>query len=224
MPSSTPGGRAIAVVGDAGLAADVDALFERTSSEFGPVDILVNNAGLVTDQRHFFDGDEEWWDRFLRVNLKSQYLCTDRAARIMAHHGGGAIVNVSSGGATRAHRGMAAYDASKGGIEAFTRTTALELAPYGIRVNTLVPGLIATSPDEPEWSLRAARRDRPAGTRWPGRGPRRTGPVPGLRRRGLRDRREGAGRRRCAGPAAQPAGRHPEAGGLPAARQHLSRR
>lgn len=151
------GGEAIAVTADVGLAEDVDALFERTSRELGPVGILVNNAGLVSDQRHFFEGDEEWWDRFLRVNLKSQYLCTDRAARIMAHHGGGAIVNVSSGGATRAHRGMAAYDASKGGIEAFTRTTALELAPYGIRVNTLVPGLIATNPDEPEWSLQ--RRD-----------------------------------------------------------------
>ncbi len=151
------GGEAIAYTGDAGLAEDVDALFERTTRELGPVDILVNNAGLVSDQRHFFEGNEEWWDRFLRVNLKSQYLCTDRAARIMAHHGGGAIVNVSSGGATRAHRGMAAYDASKGGIEAFTRTTALELAPYGIRVNTLVPGLIATSPDEPQWSLE--RRD-----------------------------------------------------------------
>jgi NAD(P)-dependent dehydrogenase (short-subunit alcohol dehydrogenase family) len=151
------GHQALAVTGDAGVAADVDALFERTGSDFGPVDILVNNAAITTDQRHFFDGDEEWWDRFLRVNLKSQYLCTDRAARIMARHGGGAIVNVSSGGATKAHRGMAAYDAAKGGTEAFTRTTAVELAPYGIRVNTLVPGLIATNPDEPEWSLQ--RRD-----------------------------------------------------------------
>jgi NAD(P)-dependent dehydrogenase (short-subunit alcohol dehydrogenase family) len=75
----------------------------------------------------------------------------------MARHGGGAIVNVSSGGATKAHRGMAAYDAAKGGTEAFTRTTAIELAPYGIRVNTLVPGLIATNPAEEEWSLK--RRD-----------------------------------------------------------------
>lgn len=147
------GGQALAVTGDAGLAEDVDALFERTSRELGPVDILVNNAAITTDQRHFFDGDEDWWDLFLRVNLKSQYLCTDRAARIMAHNGGGAIVNVSSGGAARAHRGMAAYDAAKGGTEAFTRTTAVELAPYGIRVNTLVPGLIATNPDEPAWSL-----------------------------------------------------------------------
>jgi NAD(P)-dependent dehydrogenase (short-subunit alcohol dehydrogenase family) len=151
------GGEALAVTGDAGVAADVDTLFQRTSDELGPVDILVNNAAITTDQRHFFDGDEDWWDLFLRVNLKSQYLCTDRAARIMARHGGGAIVNVSSGGATKAHRGMAAYDAAKGGTEAFTRTTALELAPYGIRVNTLVPGLIATNPDEPEWSLE--RRD-----------------------------------------------------------------
>ncbi len=151
------GGEAIAVVGDAGLAQDVDALFSRASDELGPVSILVNNAAITTDQRHFFEGDEDWWDLFLRVNLKSQYLCTDRAARIMARNGGGAIVNVSSGGATRAHRGMAAYDAAKGGTEAFTRTTAVELAPYGIRVNTLVPGLIATQPDEPEWSLE--RRD-----------------------------------------------------------------
>lgn len=151
------GGRAVAVVGDAGTAADVDTLFATTSREFGPVDILVNNAAITTDQRHFFDGDEDWWDLFLRVNLKSQYLCTDRAARIMARHGGGAIVNLSSGGATRAHRGMVAYDAAKGGTEALTRTTAVELAPYGIRVNTLVPGLIATDPDEPEWSLQ--RRD-----------------------------------------------------------------
>ena len=63
----------------------------------------------------------------------------------MAKAGGGAIVNLSSGGATRAHRGLVAYDASKGGIEALTRAAAIDLAPYGIRVNTLVPGLIATS-------------------------------------------------------------------------------
>lgn len=157
------GGQAIAVTGDAGLADDVDALFERTSRELGPVDILVNNAAITTDQRHFFDGDEDWWDLFLRVNLKSQYLCTDRAARIMARNGGGAIVNVSSGGATRAHRGMAAYDAAKGGTEAFTRTTAVELAPYGIRVNTLVPGLIATNPDEPDWSLERRHATVPLG-------------------------------------------------------------
>lgn len=148
----------LAVPGDAGLAEDVDDLFARTVAAYGTVDILVNNAALTSDQRHFFDGDEEWWDKFLRINLKSQYLGTDRAARIMAHHGGGAIINLSSGGGTRAHRGLVAYDASKGGTEALTRTTAIELAPYGIRVNTLVPGLIATFAGESEGS-RQRRHD-----------------------------------------------------------------
>ena len=151
------GGDARAFVGDAGIAADVDTLFAEVAAEHGPVSILVNNAGITSDQRHFFDGNEEWWDTYLRVNLKSQYLATDRAARVMAHNGGGSIVNLSSGGATHAHRGMVAYDASKGGISAFSRAAALELAPYKIRVNVLVPGLIQTNPDEPAWSRK--RRD-----------------------------------------------------------------
>lgn len=157
------GGQAIAVAGDVGLAADVDRLFTATLSAFGTVDILVNNAAYTSDQRHFFLGNEQWWDTFLRTNLTSQYLCIDRAARIMAKRGGGSIVNVSSGGATRAHRGMVAYDSSKGGVEALTRTTAIELAPYGIRVNTLVPGLIATFAGEPEWSLERRHQTVPMG-------------------------------------------------------------
>jgi NAD(P)-dependent dehydrogenase (short-subunit alcohol dehydrogenase family) len=151
------GGIASGYVADVGLAEDVDSLFERVVESHGGLDILVNNAALTQDQRHFFLGDETWWDNYLRVNLKGLYLCTDRAARLMAARGGGAIINLSSGGATRAHRGMVAYDAAKGGVEAFTRSVALELAPYGVRVNALVPGLIATDPDEPEWSLK--RRD-----------------------------------------------------------------
>ncbi len=68
----------------------------------------------------------------------------------MARNGGGCIINMSSGGATRSHRGMVAYDASKGGVEALTRALALELAPYAIRVNSLVPGLIVTRPEHAE--------------------------------------------------------------------------
>jgi 3-oxoacyl-[acyl-carrier protein] reductase len=157
------GGEATGVAGDVGLARDVDALFAATLETYGRLDILVNNAARTSDQRHMFLGDETWWDEYLRINLKSQYLCTDRAARIMAKGGGGAIVNVSSGGASRSHRGMVAYDAAKGGTEALTRATALELAPYGIRVNTLVPGLIATFPDEPEWSLQRRHDTVPLG-------------------------------------------------------------
>ena len=152
------GGDAIGFGGDAGLASDVDAMFDKTLSEYGTVDVVVNNAANTADQRHFFKGDEEWWDKFLRANLKSQYLCLDRAARIMAKAGTkGSIINLSSGGATRAHRGLVAYDASKGGSEALTRSAAIDLAPYGIRVNSLVPGLIATDADESTESQR--RRD-----------------------------------------------------------------
>jgi NAD(P)-dependent dehydrogenase (short-subunit alcohol dehydrogenase family) len=151
------GGQALSVAADVGLSADVDALFEAVLREFSTVDILVNNAAESRILKHFLESDEQWWDHYLTTNLKSQYLCMRRAAAVMARRRSGSIINLSSGGATRSHRGMVAYDASKGGIEALTRATALELAPYGVRVNALVPGLIATNPNEPAESMR--RRD-----------------------------------------------------------------
>ena len=139
-------GEAIGVVADVSNKADVDRMFTTALERFGDVNVLVNCAGLVNESRHFFEGDEAWWDRVLAVNLKGVYLCSDRAARLMARRKGGAIISMSSGGATRAHRGNVAYDASKGGIEAFTRAAALDLAPYGIRVNAVAPGSILTTP------------------------------------------------------------------------------
>jgi len=138
------GGQILGVSGDASDKADVERLFDRAEQHFGPVDVLVNNAALTSDQRHFLDADEEWWDRFLRVNLKSAFLCAHRVAQTMVRRRTGVILNVSSGGATRAHRGYTAYDASKGGLEAFTRALALDLAPYQVRVNGVVPGFINT--------------------------------------------------------------------------------
>jgi NAD(P)-dependent dehydrogenase (short-subunit alcohol dehydrogenase family) len=138
------GGTALAITCDVGLAADVDRVVEQTLERFGTIDVLVNNAGDVVTLKHFLDGDEQWWDAMIRTNLKGHYLFIDRIAPIMVRAGGGVIINMSSGGATRSHRGAVAYDASKGAIEAMTRSLALELAPYRIRVNALVPGLIAT--------------------------------------------------------------------------------
>jgi 3-oxoacyl-[acyl-carrier protein] reductase len=140
----TAGGAAVAVIGDISNADVVAAVFETTGERFGPVDVLVNNAGLITMARHFLEADEAWWDRVLNVNLRAAFLCSLRAAHVMARRRRGVIINMSSGGATRAHRGNVAYDASKGGIEAMTRAMALDLAPYGIRVNAVVPGLIRT--------------------------------------------------------------------------------
>lgn len=139
------GGSAMAIVADVSNKEQVDGMFDRTLAEFGTVDVLVNNAGLVKPMIHFLEADEAWWRRIIDVNLTSVFLCSHRAAHIMIHKGGGVIINMSSGGATQAHRGFAAYDASKGGIEGVTRAMALDLGPYGIRVNALIPGSIDTS-------------------------------------------------------------------------------
>ena len=142
--------RAAAVEGATPLAADVsdsaavEKMFQFMEKQFKTIDILVNNAGDIHAARHFLEADEAWWDHVLGVNLKGAFLCSLAAARIMARKGSGVIINMSSGGATRAHRGNVAYDASKGGIEAMTRAMALDLAPYGVRVNAIVPGLIRT--------------------------------------------------------------------------------
>jgi 3-oxoacyl-[acyl-carrier protein] reductase len=132
----------LAAPADVSSSADVDRLFDTAIGELGGVHVLVNNAGLIDVERHFLEADEAWWDRVLGVNLKGQFLCALRAAQWMARNGGGSIVNLSSGGARAAHRGMVAYDASKGGVEAMTRALALDLGPYGIRVNALAPGSI----------------------------------------------------------------------------------
>ena len=137
-------GNAVAIVGDIAGTDVVDAMFRTTLEQFGAVDVLVNNAGLITMARHFLEADEAWWDRVLNVNLRAAFMCSLRAAHLMVRRRSGVIINVSSGGATRAHRGNVAYDASKGGIEAMTRAMALDLAPYGVRVNAIVPGLIRT--------------------------------------------------------------------------------
>lgn len=140
--ASIPGSLALAA--DVSDKAQVDAMFDALLARFGTIDVLVNNAGDIYAARHFLDGDEAWWDHVLGVNLKGAFLCSLRAAHAMARKRSGNIIHMSSGGATRAHRGNVAYDASKGGIEAMTRAMALDLAPYNIRVNAVVPGLIRT--------------------------------------------------------------------------------
>ena len=139
------GGTAIAAPADVSDGEQVQGMFDATVEAFGTVDVLVNNAGLVSPMLHFFDADEAWWRRIIDVNLTGHFLCCHVAARIMAKKGGGSIINMSSGGATRAHRSFTAYDASKGGIEALTRAMALDLGPYNVRVNALMPGSIDTA-------------------------------------------------------------------------------
>ncbi len=139
------GGTAFAAVADVSDSGSVNAMVDSVMAQFGRIDVLVNNAGLVEPMLHFFEADEAWWRRIVDVNLTGHFLVSHPVARVMAKQGGGSIINMSSGGATRAHRAFAAYDATKGGIEALTRAMALDLGPYAIRVNALMPGSIDTS-------------------------------------------------------------------------------
>lgn len=137
--------RAVGFTGDVGLRADAELLHATALDAFGGVHILVNNAAVAGTAavKPFLEMDDAHWERVLRTNLTGPYLCTSIAARLMVRDGiRGSIVNISSFSAARAHRRMAAYDAAKGGLDAFTRATALELAPHGIRVNAVGPGSI----------------------------------------------------------------------------------
>jgi NAD(P)-dependent dehydrogenase (short-subunit alcohol dehydrogenase family) len=125
--------------------ADPDACREvvaRTLAEFGHLEILVNNAG-VTWPKPFLELDKETWDATFAINLTSMFLCAQSAARAMVSAGGGGrIVNMSSVHSAVSFPGHAHYEATKGGINSFTRGLAIELAPHGITANVVAPGAI----------------------------------------------------------------------------------
>ena len=151
------GGSAMAAPADVSDSAQVNRMIDAVVAAHGRIDVLVNNAGLTGPMLHFFEGDEAWWRRIVDVNLTGHFLVAHPVARIMARRGGGCIINMSSGGATRAHRCFSAYDAAKGGVEGLTRAMALDLGPYNIRVNALVPGTVDSEGMSPE--ARALRGD-----------------------------------------------------------------
>jgi NAD(P)-dependent dehydrogenase (short-subunit alcohol dehydrogenase family) len=105
--------------------------------------LLVNNAGLTKTYERFLDMTLAAWDRIFSVNLRAPFALCQAAARCWIERGTpGAIVNVSSPGASRAHRDNSIYDASKGGLEALTRALAVDLGPFGIRVNAVAPAAV----------------------------------------------------------------------------------
>ena len=122
----------------------VRRMVEEVADAFSRIDILVNNAGIFP-RRLLRELDTETWERTLAVNLRGPFLCTRYAAELMiAGKEGGRIVNISSINSERTYLGMAHYDASKAGLNALTRASALEYAPFGITVNTIAPGAVKT--------------------------------------------------------------------------------
>ncbi len=139
------GGRALAIQGDVTRTEDVRALVKRTTDELGPVDILVNNAGSLIERLKILDLTEERWDEVIDLNLKSAFLCSKEVVASMMERRTGAIVNVSSvAGRNGGALGSIHYSTAKGGLITFTKGLAKELAPYGVRVNAVSPGVIDT--------------------------------------------------------------------------------
>ncbi len=151
------GQSALALQADVGRATQVEEVVARTVEQLGGLHIMVNNAGIIL-QAPVLEMREEQWDHVLTNNLKSCFLCSQAAARQMVAQGmGGRIINVSSIHARLSEPNAAAYTAAKGGMEAFSRTLATELAPHRIIVNCLAPGATYTDLTTPMYTERVKR-------------------------------------------------------------------
>lgn len=136
------GGQAAALQADVTNAQEVARLIEQALAQFGRLDVLINNAARQT-LASLLDMDAAEWDAMITTNMRGVFLCTQAAARQMiAQGGGGAIINITSIGAEQPAPRHSHYNASKSGVQMYTRAAANELGAYGIRVNAVAPGLI----------------------------------------------------------------------------------
>ena len=139
------GGMAITVKADVRKIAGTTALFERVTNDLGPIDILINNAGSLVKRIAIADMSEAIWDDIMDLNLKSVAFMTQVVMPGMIARKKGAIVNVVSiAGRNGGGPGAGPYSSSKGGLITLTKSMAKELAPHGIRVNAVSPGVIDT--------------------------------------------------------------------------------
>ena len=139
------GGSAIVIQADVTRASEVQALIEQTVAEFGPIDILVNNAGSLVERLKILELTEGRWDEVINLNLKSAFLCCRAVAASMMERKAGVVINVSSiAGRNGGALGSIHYSTAKGGLITFTKGLAKELAPFGVRVNAVSPGVIDT--------------------------------------------------------------------------------
>lgn len=141
------GAEALVICADVADPVQVDAMFAEIDDRYGQLDVLVCNAGVLRDTLLGASVPDDFDDIF-SVNISGVVNCCRQASKRMVSRRCGAIVNMSSVAATRPGRGQSNYAASKGAVEAFTRALAVELAPRGIRVNAVAPGVIATDMTE----------------------------------------------------------------------------
>jgi NAD(P)-dependent dehydrogenase (short-subunit alcohol dehydrogenase family) len=140
------GVEAIAITCDVSNEPQVKAMIEQTVKRLGRLDILVNNAGIYP-YKPLLDITVEDWDKMQAVNMRGVFLCTREAAKAMKE--GSKIINISSAASVVGWLWLAHYSASKGGVNAYTRSAALELAPRRINVNAVAPGGVHRDPSVP---------------------------------------------------------------------------
>lgn len=147
----THGRKAYLIQGSVGHTVDASRIVGEASTAMGGIDVLINNAG-VFPRSDFLELAEAEWDQVLGVNLKGSFLTSQAVARLMVSKGlKGAIVNLASS-AVRGHPLGVHYSASKAGVVGMTRAMALALAPHGIRVNAIAPGLTDTAQPRVQYS------------------------------------------------------------------------
>ena len=137
------GGQCLGLAGDVADPDSMRAATEAVAARWGDIRMLVNNAGITKDTL-LIRMQESDWDAVMAVNLKGTFLCTRAAGKIMMKQRSGKIVNISSVVGVMGNVGQSNYSASKGGVIAFTKSVAKELAPRGINVNAVAPGYIET--------------------------------------------------------------------------------
>jgi 3-oxoacyl-[acyl-carrier protein] reductase len=149
---------AVAIAADAGSAEDVVRVVSETTKHFGVPDILVNNAGVTHKNQPVLSVSEEEFDRVFRVNVKSIFHFVRAIVPSMRDHGGGVILNIGSTAGLRPRPGLTWYNSSKGAVNLMSKSLAVELAPWNIRVNAICPVMGETGlleafmglPDTPE--------------------------------------------------------------------------
>jgi 3-oxoacyl-[acyl-carrier protein] reductase len=137
------GGNAVSMQGDVRSFAEMEAMAAFIVAQFGRIDILVNNAGITRDELLLSMSDKDWRD-VIETNLCGAFNSTKAVAQQMMFQKKGRVINISSVAGDRGGRGQTNYAASKGGLNAFTRAAAIELAPKNITVNAVAPGVIET--------------------------------------------------------------------------------
>lgn len=145
------GGNIITIQAHIAKEEDVSRMFEKIRTEWGGLDILINNAGMNLPSGTLADTEFSAWQKIIDSNLNGTFLVSKSAVKLMKGQGSGKIVTVSSIAAHRASPAMGVYGIAKAGMEMMTKILASELAPFGICVNAVAPGMVKTDFSKPFW-------------------------------------------------------------------------